>query len=162
LQFAFVYTREAHPGERWPHHAKFEDKLDHARQMVEKWDIRRPMLVDALEGPVHRAYGLLPNMAYLVNRLGRVVYRANWTDATSVEIACAQVVREKEAKRARQRLAPFTVEWQPQRINERDPFMEGLAENGPKAVDEFIDAIRGVHGDKAVRDLVDWRDARKS
>ena len=128
--------------------------------MVEKWDIRRPMLVDALQGPVHRAYGMLPNMTYLINRLGRVVYRADWTDATSIEIACAQVVREKEAKRDGKRLAPFTVEWRPQRVNERDPFMAGLAENGPKAVDEFIDALRAVHGDSAVKDLVAWRDAQ--
>ena len=71
--------------------------------MVEKWDIERPMLVDAFEGPVHRAYGMLPNMAYLINRLGRVVYRADWTDATSIEIACAQLVREKEAKRGGRR-----------------------------------------------------------
>ena len=40
--------------------------------------------------------------------------------------------------------------------------MEGLAENGPKAVDEFIDALREVHGEGAVRDLVEWREERKS
>ncbi len=31
VQFLFVYVREAHPGEHYPHHDSFERKLAHAR-----------------------------------------------------------------------------------------------------------------------------------
>ncbi len=30
-RFVFVYTREAHPGEHYPHHTSVEQKLAHAR-----------------------------------------------------------------------------------------------------------------------------------
>ena len=47
-QFVFVYTREAHPSDRYPGHDSFEQKLDHARTMAEKLGFERPMLVDKL------------------------------------------------------------------------------------------------------------------
>ena len=31
VEFLFVYVREAHPGEYYPHHDSFERKLAHAR-----------------------------------------------------------------------------------------------------------------------------------
>ncbi len=81
----FVYTREAHPGEKIPHHSSMAQKLEHARLYQARWSVRRAILVDELDGPVHRAYGMLPNMTYIVNSAGRIVYRADWTDAHTVE-----------------------------------------------------------------------------
>jgi hypothetical protein len=39
-----------------------------------------PLLVDEFEGPVHRTYGAGPNMACIIHRDGRLVYRSQWTD----------------------------------------------------------------------------------
>lgn len=64
----FVYTREAHPGERFPAHRSPEQKLAHARAFRERCAIERPILVDDLEGTGHRLYGTLPNMTYLLGR----------------------------------------------------------------------------------------------
>jgi hypothetical protein len=158
IVFAFLYTREAHPGENAAHHECFDDKITAARRMVERWDIRRPMLVDSLDGNVHRAYGSLPNMTWIINRAGTVIYKANWTDARSIRLAVEQLVYEKEVKQAKGRLAPFRVWWRPQRSNERPPFMQGLVENGPRAVDEFIEAVRHTGGDLAASRLEAWRD----
>jgi len=83
--FVFVYTREAHSGERIPHHSSLAQKLEHARLFQERWPVLREILVDELDGAVHRAYGELPNTTYVVNPVGRVVYRADWTDAHSIE-----------------------------------------------------------------------------
>lgn len=83
----FLYTRAAHPGEHYPAHESFEQKLVHARAFVQTFGIRRPVLVDDLEGTIHRAYGLLPNMTYIVGTAGRVLDRSDWTDPRSVGAA---------------------------------------------------------------------------
>ena len=162
VSFAFVYTREAHPGERYPHHTSFEQKLAHARDMVARWGIRRKMLVDDLEGTVHRAYGTLPNMAYIIGAGGRILYRADWTDPRTIRIALEQVVYEREHRRAGARMTPYYQEWQPKQKNDRALFMEGLLQDaGPKAVEDFIAAVSHSQGDRAAATLQDWWAARR-
>jgi hypothetical protein len=51
----FLYTNEAHPGERYPHLTSLEQKLRHARDLRDILGVRRPILVDALDGACHRA-----------------------------------------------------------------------------------------------------------
>lgn len=133
-----------------------DQKLAHARAFVENAGMRRPMLVDDLEGTLHRAYGCLPNMSFVIDRTGRIVYKANWTDAGSLDLACAQLMVEASARTSGARLAPFEVEWAPKRINERAPFMRGLLENGTTAVHEFVEAVETTHGRPAVRDMEAW------
>jgi hypothetical protein len=45
-----LYTREAHPGERLPAHAGFEDKVTAARRLRDELGITRPIVVDDLDG----------------------------------------------------------------------------------------------------------------
>ena len=86
----FVYTREAHPGENVPCHDSFGRKLACARLLAEETGIGRDILVDDLDGAVHRAYGLMPNMTWVIGRGGRVAYKANWTSAANVEAFLAR------------------------------------------------------------------------
>ena len=51
----------------------------------EKTGIGRDILVDDLAGTVHRAYGLMPNMTWVIDRGGRVAYKAAWTSAANLE-----------------------------------------------------------------------------
>lgn len=76
VQFLFVYVREPHPGEAYPHHSSMEQKLAVARELRRLEEVRFPVLVDELDGSVHRAYGVRPNPAFVVSRNGRLVYRA--------------------------------------------------------------------------------------
>jgi hypothetical protein len=46
----FLYIREAHPGEHFPAHRTFAQKLAHARAFRERFGIERPILVDDLVG----------------------------------------------------------------------------------------------------------------
>jgi len=157
VTFVFVYTREAHPGDRYPCHTSMEQKLAHARDMVARWQMRRPMLVDDLEGTVHHAYGTLPNMTYIVNAGGSILYRASWTDSRSIRVALEQIVYERGQRRAGVRMTPYYVEWLPQRVNDRLEFMEGLLrDGGRRAVEEFIAAVVHNGGDAAARPLRDW------
>ncbi len=162
IRFVFVYAREAHPGEKLPHHETFQQKLDHARAMVTRWKIRRTMLVDNLDGPVHRAYGTLPNMSYVLAAGGRILYRADWTDPENIRIVLDQIVRERKQRRSGTRLTPFYAEWLPQRPNDPIAFMEGLVEAGPRSVEEFIAATASWGGEASARPLRDWWEKRQS
>ena len=132
-------------------------KMKHAGAMVERWGIRRQMLVDDLEGTVHHAFGTLPNMTYIIGPRGRVTYRANWTDARSIETVLEQLLHQRKARKSRTRMVPFYVEWIPERTADRTAFLEGLlAEAGSRAIEEFIAAVTHVEGDSAARGMREW------
>lgn len=156
VRFVFAYTHEAHPSDEWPHHESFEQKLRHARHMAQTYDIRRPMLVDDLAGTVHRAYGALPNMTYVLHR-GRVVYRANWTAPQSLRMALDHLLWEGEQREAGQRTVPYWVEWAPGRPYDPTAFLERMRTDiGHRAVVEFIDAIEATRGRVAAEPLRRW------
>lgn len=146
----FVYTREAHPGEHFPAHAGLEQKLAHARAFIERYGIARPVLVDDLAGTGHHAYGLLPNMAYLVSRAGRVLFRADWTDAATIEAAITYLTMSRARRREGRRLKPFYAEFVGYRWSDQEAFDAGLAVAGPQAVADFARAMERWQRDGAV------------
>ncbi|MCI0393893.1 MAG: hypothetical protein L0332_08950 [Chloroflexi bacterium] len=136
----FLYTHEAHPGEYYPHLTSFEQKLAHARELRDKLGVTRPILLDALDGACHRAYGSMPNMSWIFARSGAPVYKADWTDAHSVANAIEYFLDVVRRRRRREHLVPFRVERLDFRTSDREGFYKGLARNGPKAVREFDEA----------------------
>ena len=92
VRFALIYTREIHPGAYFPPHRSVQQKTDQARRLQRETGVTFPVLVDTLEGTVHRQYGGLPSMAYLVRRDGRIVYRAEWTHALHLLGAMANLL----------------------------------------------------------------------
>jgi len=99
LQCCIVYTREAHPGEHYPHHDTFEQKFASAKKLRELDDVAEiPILVDDIAGATHTAYGQLPNMVYLIDRDGIVVYKSDWTDAAEIDEMCKALLRRDEMK----------------------------------------------------------------
>ena len=157
VSFVFVYTREAHPGERYGHLASIEQKLQHAREMVMRDGLTRPMLVDDLEGSLHHAYGRLPNMTYVIAGGGRVLYRASWTDADNLGIVVDRVVQQRVERREGIVHRPFYAEWEPSVVVDRLTFVEVLLETvGPRAVTEFIEAVGHTQSEQAARPLRQW------
>lgn len=98
FEFFIIYAREAHPGENFPRHVSFEQKLSHAKKLRELDGVTIPILVDDIEGRAHRAYGALPNMVYLIDRDGIVVYKSDWTDAHELDGMCDSLVRLDDMK----------------------------------------------------------------
>jgi hypothetical protein len=160
-KFVFVYTREAHPSDRFPAHTSLQQKLEHARAMVDRLGMKRLMLVDDLEGTVHQAYGCLPNMTYIIKSGGIIVYRASWTEPTTVRLALERILYERTERRARRRITPYYLEWLPQRANDRAVFMQRLFDIGERAVAEFVDAVEHSEGESAARPLKEWWSARR-
>jgi hypothetical protein len=137
----FVYTNEAHPGEHYPHLTSMAQKFQHAAALRDELGVTRPILVDALDGACHRYYGSMPNMTWIFNRSGVPVYKADWTDAHSVENAIAYFVEVRQRRKAGERLTPFHVERLDYRTSDQEAFYTGLERNGPKAVREFREAF---------------------
>lgn len=137
LAWVFVYTREAHPGDHVGPHDTFATKLANARLLRDEIGIRRPILVDDLAGTGHRAYGSLPNMTWVVQRGGRIIYKADWTSAANVE---AFVHRYRDARGHRAAggvLSPYLSEQLEFRHTDLGMFYAHLRRNGPRACDEF-------------------------
>lgn len=129
--------------------------------MHARFDMRRPMLVDDLEGSVHTAYGLLPNMTWIVER-GRILYKASWTDERTIAAALEHWTWEREESAAKRRLTPYWLEWAPKRNMEREVFMAAMLDvAGPRAVEEFISAIEATRGERAGRSMRQWWDAQR-
>lgn len=78
ITFLLLYVREAHPGEKIPPHSSFENKLNCAQRFQKEEHDNRLILVDDIEGTVHKQYGLFPNFAYVIDKEGYVAFRTPW------------------------------------------------------------------------------------
>ena len=132
----FLYTREAHPGEHYRHHSSMDDKRANAAAFKAHSRVRRRILLDDLDGPAHHAYGLLPNMTWIVAPGGRIVYKAAWTAAADVADALDGALDHLGRRRA-ERLAPMYSERLAWRVNDDAAFRAGLERAGPQAVRDF-------------------------
>jgi hypothetical protein len=114
--FLFIYTREAHP-EKGPDYAmglglppteeehpfpalkSMEQKYEHARIMQELRDTPRTILMDDLDGEIHRAYSGCSNMSWIIDHTGRVHFKANWTVAADLRNSLDAAIRIRDLKR---------------------------------------------------------------
>lgn len=76
--FLFLYVREEHPGERTPKHHSFDEKFACARKFQQEEHDNRLIIVDDLEGSIHKQYGLFPNFVYVIDPEGYVAFRRPW------------------------------------------------------------------------------------
>ena len=133
----FLYTHEAHPAENYAHLTSMEQKFRHAYDLRDILGVSRLILVDALDGACHRAFGSMPNMTWIFNRAGIPVYKSDWSDADSVENTLNYFLHTGKRRKAGERLAPFRIQRLDYRNHDREAFYRGLERNGPKAVTEF-------------------------
>ena len=136
VRSVFIYTREAHPGENYRHHRSMDDKRHHAGAFVEHCSVKRQVLLDDLSGAAHRAYGMLPNMTWIIGRGGMIHYKSAWTSEADVAEALDGVL-EFQANRAKKQWVAFyseRVAWSPRDMR---LFKQGLERNGPQAVTDY-------------------------
>ncbi|MDE3077770.1 MAG: hypothetical protein KGJ86_20305 [Chloroflexota bacterium] len=110
FEFLTIYVREPHPGEHYHEHRSWDEKVRYARDCREQDGIQNPLLVDDLEGTVHRAYGELPNMVFVVAKDGRVVYKAMWTNHDEIRAVLENLVLLDEMTAQGKRLRPSYAE----------------------------------------------------
>jgi hypothetical protein len=109
--FLFIYTREAHPEhfpEEFPAIDSIERKFANARVMRERHGTPRTMLVDDLDGAVHRQYSGGSNMAYIIDHTGRLHFKANWARELHLRRELRVAIAIRELKRnPDQRIVPY-------------------------------------------------------
>ena len=110
FEFFTVYVREPHPGEKYGPHKSWEQKLQYARECQKQDGIENPMLVDDLAGTVHQLYVLMPNMIYIVDKDGKIVYKAIWTDHEEVELVLKNLELADELRAKGMRVKPSYTE----------------------------------------------------
>jgi peroxiredoxin len=96
MEFLFVYVREAHPGDDLPAHRSMDDKAEAAELLRDEEDVEMTILLDNLDGKVHRQYGGMPNSSYLIDKSGRVAFRALWTRPGRLEDAIEELLEYQE------------------------------------------------------------------
>jgi peroxiredoxin len=77
VAFFLLYTRESHPADNYAAHTSFEQKLAYARDLKRLENIQCQILVDRLDGRIHRAYGVWPNALFAIHKDGRLIFRSN-------------------------------------------------------------------------------------
>jgi peroxiredoxin len=96
VQFLFVYTREAHPGNRIPAHESREEKVHAAEIFRDEEHVQFPILVDELNGRTHRQYGALANATFIIDTSGRIAFRSLASNAERVEEALNELLEAQE------------------------------------------------------------------
>lgn len=97
IAFFLLYTRESHPAESYGAHTSFEQKLAYARDLQQLEDIRFPILVDHLDGRIHRAYGLWPNALFVIHKDGRLILRSNMANHAELRQFLEDIVAAEKA-----------------------------------------------------------------
>jgi len=76
LNFAVLYVREAHPGEKIPARRTIEEKIEAAKRTSQAYGEGRLILLDRVSGEAHRAFGNTPNSIYMLDTDGRIIFRS--------------------------------------------------------------------------------------
>lgn len=97
VEFLVLYVREAHPGDNFPPHKLFSQKVEQAKITTREENENRLVVVDGLDGEIHQSYGSWPNMAYLVDQNGVIRLRQKWTDPAALEIALNMLLLDPKA-----------------------------------------------------------------
>ena len=101
VMFLFVYVREAHPGERLPAHRDMADKIAAAQVLRDEEDVEMTIVVDDLNGSIHRKYGKLPNSTFVIDTAGRIAFRCLWTQPPVVREALEELIETEAVSDAR-------------------------------------------------------------
>lgn len=92
VQMLFIYVREAHPGEVIPAHHSEREKANAARLLADEEGMDMSIIVDDVDGDIHRRYSRLPNPAFLVDKSGRVAFRSRWTKPDELKAAIVELL----------------------------------------------------------------------
>lgn len=99
--------------------------------------IRRTILVDDLDGTAHHAYGLLPNMSWVIARGGTIVYKSDWTSARNIAAFLDRFEKGRRHRPTSGTVGPYVTEQVEYRDIDRPAFYRLLLRNGPRALTEF-------------------------
>jgi len=141
VEFLFVYVREAHPGDQLPAHESMDDKIAAAELLRQAEEIEMPIVVDELNGAIHKKYGKLPNATFIIDKSGRIAFRSLWSRPSQMAAALEELL-QRQAERGVEHAVVNGGE------DTAMPFSHGalfsyraLERGGPAALEDFRDAL---------------------
>jgi Iodothyronine deiodinase len=88
FNFLLLYVREAHPGNLINAHVSIEQKCNLANRLKTEEKIEnRTILIDDIDGTVHKLLGALPNMVLIIDTNRQVIFKNDWNNARSLKKA---------------------------------------------------------------------------
>jgi peroxiredoxin len=96
VEFFLVYIREAHPGDEVSAHESYDDKVEAAELLRNEEDVEIPILVDDVDGSIHRKYGQMPNSTYIIDKSGSVAFRSLWTRPQIISNVLEELLERQE------------------------------------------------------------------
>lgn len=100
VDFVLLSGREAHPGESYPQPKTEAQARERARTLQSHHDVPFSVVVDDLDGRLHRLLDGKPNAAFLFDRDGILVFRALWSSDERLRGALEAVVTSKPQLKA--------------------------------------------------------------
>ena len=83
--------------ESMTHTAPMSRRWVYAQELVQQKGIKNvTVLVDGMEQKTHETFGWLPNMVYVADREGTIVYKASWTKPEILEGVIQEVLAEEK------------------------------------------------------------------
>ena len=138
INIYLLYVKESHPGEHYRHHTSMNQKLLYARDLREAEQVKFPILVDSLEGTIHRSYGPWPTSLFVINRDGRLVYRSTIADPQDVRCYLNELLASDRLSANPDRVPHISyserlIEHEPDQAIHRRVYNRA----GPKAFEDF-------------------------
>ena len=100
-------------------------------------DVQSTILVDDVAGTGHELYGTLPNMTYVIDRGGKVLFRSDWTDPPTIERVLDYILDARKQRREGLRMAPFYSETVGYRWSDLGKHHEVLERAGSQALSDW-------------------------
>ncbi len=127
VAFVVLYTREAHPGGRRGPHRDLEDKLATAAELPQEAGEWRQVVVDDVDGPLHRRLAGAPNSVLFLDGQAEVIRWLHDADPAAVDAVLDALDNGRSPGQARASFQP-----PPPHIA-----LRALLRGGPKAVWDF-------------------------
>jgi hypothetical protein len=101
VDFALLSARETHPGENYPQPKSDAEVRERASELRDFYGVPFAVLVDDVNGSLHRRLDSKPNAAFLFDRAGTLVFRAMWSsDERALRTAVDAVANGQEPARS--------------------------------------------------------------
>jgi peroxiredoxin len=108
FHFLLLYVREAHPGKLINAHNNIAQKCELANRLKNEEEIKnRAIIIDDINGTVHKILGALPNMVFIIDTNRTVIYKDEWNNAKALQKAMYGFRTTKKALQQKWTMLPL-------------------------------------------------------